>query len=205
MKLTLRRRHTGEPHALRRLYALDGGKRDASTDPEPTEPVTPRAPRLPKEHPHRRRRILAAVWISAVVTAAGLLLLLVLPTRAWLAQRNDIASAEQKLSVIETENVKLQARLKALQTPEEIERVAREQYNLSSDGEQVFSVLPAPALTNLPTGWPYALVNEIVAVQTATAAAATTTAPAAPPATDVPTTAAPVATTAAPTSSSSDG
>jgi cell division protein FtsB len=176
VKLTLtapkfRRRATAEPKALRRLYALDGGKGSAGPDPEPDEPAAPKAPRIPKEHPHRRRRILAAVWVSAVVVAAGLLLLLVLPTRAWLAQRNDIASAEQKLSVIATENVKLQARLKALQTPEEIERVAREQYNLSSDGEQVFSVLPAPSLINLPTGWPYTLVNEIVAVQAAAAPA----------------------------------
>ena len=108
-----------------------------------------------------------AVWTSAVVAAAGLLLLLVLPTRAWLAQRSDIASAQQKLAVIENENTKLEARLKALQTPEEIERVAREQYNLAGRGEQVFSVLPPPALTNLPSGWPYNLVNEIVAVRTA--------------------------------------
>ena len=153
MKLTLRRHQAIEPKALRRLHALSGGKSRAEPDPEPTEPVAPPAPRVAKEHPHRRRRVLAVVWASAVVAAAGLLLLLVLPTRAWLAQRDDIASAEQKLSVIETENVKLQARLKALQTPDEIERVAREQYNLSSDGEQVFSVLPppSPVLTTPPT------------------------------------------------------
>src|SRR5262249_5313598 len=121
----------------------------------------------PKEHPHRRRRILVALGTTAVVVLAGLLLLLVLPTRAWLGQRSDIASAQQKLAVIEAENAKLEARLKALQTPEEIERVAREQYNLAGRGEQVYSVLPPPNLTNLPSGWPYSLVNEIVAVRSA--------------------------------------
>jgi cell division protein FtsB len=156
------RRPTTEPNALRRLYALDGGKADAAKE---HHAVT--EPKPAKEHPHRRRRILVAVWTSAVVVAAGLLLLLVLPTRAWLGQRSDIASAQQKLSVIDAENAKLEARLKALQTPEEIERVAREQYNLAADGEQVFSVLPPPELTNLPTGWPYGLVNEIVAVRAA--------------------------------------
>ena len=75
--------------------------------------------------------------------------------------------------MIETENAKLEARLKALQTPEEIERVAREQYNLAAPGEQVFSVLPPPALTNMPSGWPFGLVNEIVAVRSAAPAAAT--------------------------------
>ena len=176
MKLTVRRRRPKEPAALQRLYALDGGNANRSASgaaKEPKEPKAPKAPkepkapREPKEHPHRRRRILVAVWTSVVVAAAGLLLLLVLPTRAWLAQRSDIASAQQKLAVIQNENAKLETRLKALQTPEEIERVAREQYNLAGQGEQVFSVLPPPALTNLPSGWPYNLVNEIVAVRTA--------------------------------------
>jgi len=162
LKLPRLRRRAQEPNALRRLYALDGGKSKAAAAPD-----APAEPKVPKEHPHRRRRILAAVWTSALVAAAGLLLLLVLPTRAWLAQRSDIASAQQKLAVIETENAKLEARLKALLTPEEIERVAREQYNLAGHGEQVFSVLPPPTLTNLPSGWPYGLVNEIVAVRTA--------------------------------------
>ena len=165
MKLTVRRRRATEPKALQRLYALDGDKAARSATPD--EPAEPKPPKTPKEHPHRRRRILAAAWTSAVVAAAGLLLLLVLPTRAWLAQRSDIASAQQKLAVIQNENAKLEAQLKALQTPEEIERVAREQYNLANQGEQVFSVLPAPTLTNLPSGWPYNLVNEIVAVRTA--------------------------------------
>jgi cell division protein FtsB len=162
LKVPRLRRRATEPNALRRLHALDGGKGG-----DPPADVVPAEPKLPREHPHRRRRILAAVWTSALVAAAGLLLLLVLPTRAWLGQRSDIASAQQKLAVIETENAKLEARLKALLTPAEIERVAREQYNLAGRGEQVFSVLPPPALTNLPSGWPYGLVNEIVAVRTA--------------------------------------
>jgi len=116
MRFSLRRR-SDEPKALRRLYALDGGKADDAVVKAAEVAAEPKPPKPPKEHPHRRRRILAAVWTSAVVAAAGLLLLLVLPTRAWLGQRSDIASAQQKLSVIETENAKLEARLKALQTP----------------------------------------------------------------------------------------
>ena len=174
MRVRLRRR-APEPQALRRLYALDGG-----------ETSNPPAPKPPKEHPHRRRRILAAVWTSALVATAGLLLLLVLPTRAWLAQRSAIASAEHRLDIVQDENAKLQARLQALQTPEDVEQVAREQYNLAEPGEKVFSVLPAPALTNLPSGWPFSLVNEIVAVQAG--AAPRTTPPATPPTTTPPTT-----------------
>jgi cell division protein FtsB len=148
-----------EPPALRRLHALDGARTDVAE-----------APAVPEErpaHPNRRRRIVLAIWTTAVIVVAGLLLLLVLPTRAWLSQRGAIASAERRLAVLQAENAKLSARVAALQTPEAVERVAREQYNLAEPGEKVLSVLPAPALTNFPSGWPFALVNEIVAARSA--------------------------------------
>jgi cell division protein FtsB len=160
MKLPLPRRRQ-DPQALHRLRALDGGPDTAVTPaPEPTSDDRP-------AHPYRRRRILLAIWTTAVVVVAGLLLLLVLPTRAWLSQRSAIASAERRLAVLQEENAKLSARVAALQTPEEVERVAREQYNLANPGEKVLSVLPAPALTNLPSGWPFPLVNEIIAARSA--------------------------------------
>jgi cell division protein FtsB len=147
-----------EPRALRRLRALDeGDPAEAAASDDRPGPA----------HPNRRRRIVLAIWTTAVVIVAGLLLLLVLPTRAWLSQRSAIASAERRLAVLQAENAKLSARVAALQTPEEVERVAREQYNLAHPGEKVLSVLPAPALTNLPTGWPFSLVNEIVAARSA--------------------------------------
>jgi len=161
MRLSLRRRRP-DPQALRRLRALDGGLAEAAAATPATEPTEE-----PRSHPHRRRRIVLAIWTTAVVVVAGLLLLLVLPTRAWLSQRSAIASAERRLAVLQDENAKLSARVAALQTPEEVERVAREQYNLANRGEKVLSVLPAPALTNLPSGWPFPLVNEIVTARSA--------------------------------------
>jgi cell division protein FtsB len=149
----------GEPLALRRLHALDGDQATvADTAAVPEERLA---------HPNRRRRIVLTIWTTAVIVVAGLLLLLVLPTRAWLSQRSAIASAERRLAVLQAENAKLSARVAALQTPEAVERVAREQYNLAEPGEKVLSVLPAPALTNLPSGWPFGLVNEIVAARAA--------------------------------------
>jgi cell division protein FtsB len=152
-------RRKSEPPALRRLLALDGGTANVAD--------APAAPEERPAHPHRRRRIVLAIWTTAVIVVAGLLLLLVLPTRAWLTQRSAIAGAERRLAVLQAENAKLSARVAALQTPEAVERVAREQYNLAESGEKVLSVLPAPALTNLPSGWPFALVNEIVAARSA--------------------------------------
>jgi cell division protein FtsB len=161
VKLPFPRRRP-DPQALHRLRALDGGQAEAAVTPAP-EPKNDDRP----AHPYRRRRILLAIWTTAVVVVAGLLLLLVLPTRAWLSQRSAIASAERRLAVLQEENAKLSARVAALQTPEEVERVAREQYNLANPGEKVLSVLPPPALTNLPSGWPFPLVNEIVTARSA--------------------------------------
>jgi cell division protein FtsB len=172
MKLPLPRRRQ-DPQALHRFRALDSGAAEAaepSVTPAGELAVTPASePKADdrRAHPHRRRRILLAIWTTAVVVVAGLLLLLVLPTRAWLSQRSAIASAERRLAVLQEENAKLSARVAALQTPEEVERVAREQYNLANPGEKVLSVLPAPALTNLPSGWPFPLVNEIVTARSA--------------------------------------
>ena len=116
-----------------------------------------------------KRRMLGFVWVTVVIgVAGGLALLLVFPTRAWLDQRAETRATEQRLATLQAANGALQARVTALQTPEEIERVAREQYNLSRPGEQVYSVLPAGLPDGLPPGWPFGLVGEIVAARTAT-------------------------------------
>jgi cell division protein FtsB len=159
-------RRRKEPEALRRLRALDGDQATKAGVRAAAENEPAGADDRPA-HSNRRRRIVLAIWTTAVVVVAGLLLLLVLPTRAWLSQRSAIAGAERRLAVLQAENAKLSARVAALQTPEEVERVAREQYNLAHPGEKVLSVLPAPALTNLPSGWPFSLVNEIVTARSA--------------------------------------
>jgi cell division protein FtsB len=166
VRLPLSRRRQ-DPQALHRLRALDGGQAKPALEPVPETSGDDDRPAGRAAHPHRRRRILLAIWTTAIVVVAGLLLLLVLPTRAWLSQRGSIASAERRLAVLQEENAKLSARVAALQTPEEVERVARDQYNLANPGEKVLSVLPAPALTNLPSGWPFPLVDEIVTARSA--------------------------------------
>jgi cell division protein FtsB len=186
--LPARPKRPKEPPALDRLKALDESVAPAQKPKSDRRGKKPKGATLAPApdveagnitaaadrpaHPNRRRRILLAVWTTAVVVVAGLVLLLVLPTRAWLSQRSSIASAERRLQVLQDENAKLQARVAALQTPEQIEQVGREQYSLAKPGEKVFSVLPAPTLTNLPSGWPYELVGQMVAARAAAPAAA---------------------------------
>ena len=69
----------------------------------------------------------------------------VFPTRTYLHQREQIASAEEKLEVLTAENAKLATRVEELHTDTEVERLAREQYNLVRPGEEAYAILPGPA------------------------------------------------------------
>ena len=85
----------------------------------------------------------------------------VFPTRAFLDQRSATSQTEQRLAVLREQNKELSDRLDALKTPEEIERLAREQYNLVLPGEEAYSVLPAPLPPlQLPDVWPFGPLQE---------------------------------------------
>jgi cell division protein FtsB len=120
----------------------------------------------PRRPPRRRARRSRLVAVGAAVAVLGFTGLLMLPgARTWLNQREQRTSDQRKLAFIAAENAKLEQRISALQTPEEIERVARQQYNYAYPGEQVVSVLPAPTPGPLPSSWPYNLVQAIIAAR----------------------------------------
>ena len=87
-----------------------------------------------------------AAWLLVVsVVLVGILFLAVFPTRTYLGQRRDIAATERRLRVLSDQNDELAARVQRLNTDAEIERLAREQYNLVRPGEEAYAILPAPA------------------------------------------------------------
>ena len=89
------------------------------------------------------RRLL---WL--ILGGAALVVFLVagvFPTRTYLQQRDEIATAEEKVHVLSAENEKLTARVEELHTDAEVERLAREQYNLVRPGEEAYAILPGPA------------------------------------------------------------
>lgn len=98
--------------------------------------------------PRRRSRVLLPLLAS--VAALAVLFGAVFPTRAVLAQRSDIATAERELAELEAENAELEARIEALGTDDEIERIAREQYNLVFPGEEAYALLPPPPAPSPP-------------------------------------------------------
>jgi hypothetical protein len=86
----------------------------------------------------------------------GLLAFAVFPTSTFLDQRADTTEAEERLEVLREQNAAYEARIERLQTVEEIERLAREQYSLVFPGEEAYAVLPAPLPElDLPTLWPF--------------------------------------------------
>lgn len=90
-------------------------------------------------------KIRRAVWpVLLVVVLIGVLFVAVFPTRTWLAQKNETASAVRQLQILDEQNTKLASRVEALKSDDEIERLAREQYNLVKPGEEAYALLPAP-------------------------------------------------------------
>ena len=108
-----------------------------------------------------RTRILVAVVGSIVVIA--FLAVAVFPTRLWMSQKSDLATAEHRVKVLRQTNAALQNRVDELGTDSAIERIAREQHNLVKPGEDAFAVLPpagdAPALGPAPSLAPTAKDN----------------------------------------------
>lgn len=93
----------------------------------------------------RRARLGAAARFGiAAVLLALVLFLAVFPTRTYLDQRESIADAQERLSVLREQNEKMRGRIRSLQTPEEIERIARQEFNLAKPGEEVYVIIPSP-------------------------------------------------------------
>ncbi len=84
----------------------------------------------------RARLALAALAFVAI------LFVFVFPTRAYLKQRSQVASAQHDVNVLREQNDKLAAQAQLLQGTAAIEQMAREQFHYVLPGEQVYDVVP---------------------------------------------------------------
>jgi cell division protein FtsB len=84
------------------------------------------------------------VWFLAAAVISVVLAFAVFPTRTFLDQRHQLASAEERIRLLDAENKRLESRVQKLHTDSEVERLAREQYSLVRPGEEAYAVLPAP-------------------------------------------------------------
>lgn len=95
--------------------------------------------------------IAAGLLVALAVLALGMF-----PTRIFLDQRAATAEANERLEVLRAQNAAYEERIATLQDPEEVERLAREQFNLVKPGEEAYAVLPAPLpRLELPEVWPF--------------------------------------------------
>ena len=119
----------------------------------------------PNERPiSRRRGFRLSFWGGLLaLVLAGVALLAVLPTRAWLAQRRQLRDGTEQLAQIQARNANLQEQLAHIQSPEAVDEVARERLGLVRPTEKALAVLPAPTLTmaTLPARWPYTLLQQL--------------------------------------------
>lgn len=104
------------------------------------------APAPPPRRSRRGRRVSRALWpVLATLALVLILFTAVFPTRTFLTQRAATSAAEERLAALSEQNEVLEARAEQLQDDEEIERLAREQYNLVMPGEEAYAMLPPPA------------------------------------------------------------
>lgn len=97
------------------------------------------------------------VAIAGIVLVAGLFLA-VFPLTTLLEQRNEMSETEAQLGRLRGQTQLLETRAEALQSDQEIERLARAQYNLVRPGEEAIALLPEPegaaTTTTLPDPLP---------------------------------------------------
>jgi cell division protein FtsB len=101
----------------------------------------------------RTRAALVRATVASLVLV-GILFAFVFPTRTWLQQRSKAAAAQSELSLLRDQTAKLERQAKKLRSDQEVERVAREKFNLVMPGEQAWAVVPAPTPTTTTTPAP---------------------------------------------------
>jgi len=86
-----------------------------------------------------RRVVVAAVTLAIV----AVLFIAVFPTQALLDQRRERQAMAAQVARTTKHNDALEAEARKLQKDSEIERLAREQYNLVRPGEEAYALLPS--------------------------------------------------------------
>ncbi|MHB8466044.1 MAG: FtsB family cell division protein [Acidimicrobiales bacterium] len=112
--------------------------RDPSPKPHPTRQHAPKT-RRPLSRTAR-----TAAWVATAIALVTVLFVFVFPTRTYFGQRRQLSLAAERVRVLDDQNKQLAAEAAKLQTPEEIQRLARAQYHMVKPGEKAYVILPAP-------------------------------------------------------------
>ncbi len=117
----------------------------------------------------RRPRVAVFAGLFALAVIATLAVsVFVSPISTWQDQDDDLVQRQEQLDELQRVNTDLQAEVDRLRTDDGVRESAREDYGYVEDGERRSSTLPFPDLpTDLPDGWPYSVVTDIIAATAA--------------------------------------
>jgi cell division protein FtsB len=127
-----------------------GDEPRADTGEETTEAATDARAGLPLDVESMAQVARRMVWAPrtriavASLALVAMMFLFVFPTRSYLAQKRQIGKAAHAVEVLEAQNQVLARQASRLQTRSEIERLAREQFNMVMPGEQAYNVVETP-------------------------------------------------------------
>ena len=100
----------------------------------------------------RRSPLLLLLLVALAATLSG-----ILPFRQIIAQDRAVGLAEEKLAALEAENERLAESVLLLETPDEVERIAREEFGYVRPGEVAYVVVTSP---QAPTAEPVEVAAE---------------------------------------------
>ena len=118
---------------------------------------------MPSNTNHPLQRVLVSektrrylFWLLILAVVVVILIWAIQPIRLWLDQREELSTKQQELTDIQSSNSALEQRAEELQTPEQIELFARQNFGLIREGEEAYAVLPAaPGPLRIPSSWPF--------------------------------------------------
>jgi len=103
-----------------------------------------------------------------VVTGTIAAAVFILPLQTWFDQDDKIDQRQAQLDELQRVNGELAAEVDRLETEDGVREAAREEIGFVDTGEERSTYLPLPPLpSNLPDGWPYNVVSDIIAARTA--------------------------------------
>lgn len=101
----------------------------------------------------RKSRLSSAIKIAlATVMCLVIWTWGVLPARNYMSQRTEVVQLTEELAERRAANADLEQEIERLSTDEEVERMAREDFNLVYPGEEAYLILPAPPQSDPPEG-----------------------------------------------------
>jgi len=122
------------------MAGRNDGARPRKTNRTTAARNSPPEPWLSRDQIKGAAPIVLVVGLALAVLAG----LAVLPARTWLSQRQNMNEADTELEQIEADVAALEDELELLTTDDEVERLARENFDLVYPGEESYRIVPSP-------------------------------------------------------------